>query len=423
MHKSVSPSSPEQPVGLPQRTQTVIVLVLALLVGAPLIATLLHVRLFGAQRDAGPATEAPAAAVPGSFKASAEQMAGLKLEPVAKIEFRSERVTEGKIAVNTERTTPVFSPYSGRVTRVFANQGDRVEQGTALLAVEAVEFVQAQSDLLGTANTLATARSQLTLAENTEQRKHGLYEAKGGSLQDWQQSQADLVTARNNVHSAESAVALVRSRLRILGKSNAEIRALESAKKINPEAYVRAPIRGTVTDRQIGRGQYIQTGATNPIFSIGDLSTVWLVANVREPDAPLMRRGQPLEVRVLAFPNRVFKARLAYVAPSIDAATRRLMVRAEVENPDGALMPEMFASFSIVTGGGSAAPAVPERAIIYEGDTARVWVAVKNDTVACRAIHTGRTTDGMVEVLDGLEAGEKIVTSGTLFIDRAVKSD
>src|SRR5262249_46634739 len=152
-------------------------------------------------------------------------------------------------------------------------------------------------------------------------------------------------------------------------------------------------------------------------FSIGNLSTVWLLANVRETDAPLMRLGAPVEVRVLAYPGRVFKATLTYVASAVDPSTHRLPVRAEVENPDGALKPEMFASFSIITGDEALAPGVPESAIIYEGDTARVWIANPDKSLALRQIRAGRvSSDGMVEVLDGLRDGDAIVTSGTLFI-------
>ena len=159
------------------------------------------------------------------------------------------------------------------------------------------------------------------------------------------------------------------------------------------------------------------------LFSIGDLSTVWLVANVRETDAPLMRLGAPMEVRVLAFPERIFKARLTYVAPSIDPNTHRLSVHAEVENPQSNLKPEMFATFSIITGGESIVPAVPESAVVYEGETARVWVAKDSGVIESRQIRAGRIVNGMVEAIAGIERGEKIVTSGTLFIDRAAKPD
>jgi cobalt-zinc-cadmium efflux system membrane fusion protein len=339
------------------------------------------------------------------------------------VTFRSEQVTDGKIAVDGDRTTPVYSPYSGRVTKIFANLGDHVRQGERLLALEAVEFAQAQNDLVSAASAVNTARSQLSLAQTNEQRKHALYDAKAGALQDWQQGQGELVTAQNALRSAETGLALVRNRLRILGKSDAEIGALEDAQKVDPVSFVLAPIGGKVTDRQVGLGQYIQAGASTPVYSIGDLSTVWLIGNVREADAPLMRRGVPVEVHVMALPGKVFKAKLTYVAPSVDPNTRRLQVRAEVENPDGELKPEMFASFSIITGKESASPAVPQDAIVYEGDNARVWVVQQDGAISSREIRVGRMSNGMVEVLAGLKPGQKLVTSGTLFIDRAARRD
>ena len=342
--------------------------------------------------------------------------------------FRPEQVTEGTIAVDDDLTTPVFSHYSGRVIKVIAMLGDVVEPGAPLFVIHASEFVQAQNDLITALANLRTARSQLTMAQTTEKRTHELYLAQGGSLKDWQQAQTDLITAQNTVRSDEIALHAVRNRLRILGKTDEEIASLEAqpTQKLDPVATVTAPVRGTITQRQIGVGQYINSeaaGATNPVYTISDLSTVYLIANVREVDAPLMHVGLPLEVHVLAYPDRVFKGKVSYVAPSIDPNTHRLPVRADVENPDGALKPGMFANFSIITGEAATAPAVPQEAIVYEGDRARVWVAGEGDTLALREIRTGRTSDGMVEVLAGLSAGEKVVTSGTVFIDRAARAD
>ena len=187
-----------------------------------------------------------------------------------------------------------------------------------------------------------------------------------------------------------------------------------------------APIGGTITQRQIGVGQYINseaTGAANPVFTISDLSTVYLIANVREVDAPLMRLGLPLEVHVLAYPDRVFKGKISWVAPSIDPNTHRLSVRADVENPDRRAEARDVCEFQHHHRGGRDGPAVPQSAIVYEGEQARVWVAGDGDTLALREIRVGRTSDGMVEVLAGLSAGEKVVTSGTVFIDRAARAD
>jgi cobalt-zinc-cadmium efflux system membrane fusion protein len=128
-------------------------------------------------------------------------------------------------------------------------------------------------------------------------------------------------------------------------------------------------------------------------------------------------------VRVPAYPGRVFNAKISWVAPSLDPNTHRLPVRADVENPDGGLKPAMFANFSITTGKDASAPAVPQSAVVYEGDTARVWLAHDDGTVESRTVRLGRVEDGMVEILDGLSAGDKTVTSGALFIDRAAATD
>ncbi|HXN15936.1 MAG TPA: efflux RND transporter periplasmic adaptor subunit [Usitatibacter sp.] len=370
---------------------------------------------------------APAAEAPGVFRPTKEQWASLQTAPMQTMTFRSELTTDGNIAFNDDATTPVFSPYSGRVTRLIAKLGDTVAKGAPLMAIEASEFVQGQNDLVAAFSALKTARAQAAQAEATEKRQHELYLAKAGALKDWLQSQTDLASARNNLRSAETAAEAARGRLRILDPSQEIIRKLEDAptgERLGTEALVRAPIAGTVTQRQVGLGQFITSatgGAANPVYSIGNLATVWLIANVREADAHFIRLGQPVEVRVLAYPGRVFKARIAWIAPAVDANTHRLPVRAEVENRDGSLKPMMFASFSIIAGETTSALAIPERAVVYEGEEARVFVARDDGTIALRLIRPGRTREGMLEVLSGLSAGERVVTGGALFVDRATR--
>ena len=398
--------------------RAVIALSLVLLAGAVAGAFLRPGK--GQTSDQTAASKTPS----GTFKPTEEQWKALEIEAVETRSFRTEQVTEGNIALDDDLNTPVFSPYSGRVTRLIAKLGDRVERGAPLFAVEATEFVQAANDLITAVSAQRTARVQLTQAEINEKRAHELYLAKGGALKDWQQSQTDLAAAQNALRSSDIALSAVRNRLRILGKTDKEIAALEAqqTQKLEPTAVVTAPIAGMVTQRQIGLGQYIPSvtsGASSPLYTIGDLSMVWLIANVREADAGSVRLGQPVEVRVLALPGRVFKATVSWVAPSIDPTTRRLPVRANVENPDGILKPNMFATFSIITGEATTAPAVPQGAIVYEGETARVWVAGADRTLSSREVRAGRTSDGMVEIRSGLSPGEMIVTRGTIFIDRA----
>ena len=423
-HSRTDVQSSRTVLRLPRRSQLVILAAVgALIVGWVLI------------RPAGPVLPPVSSTETAStqgFKPTPQQWAGFRIATIEARTFRDARDTDGKIALDDDLTTPVYSPYSGRVTKLFARAGEFVHQGDPLFAIAASEFVQGQNDLVSAVATLRTAQAQLNLARTNEKRQHDLYLAQGGALKDWQQSQVDLATAQGGLHSAEIALGAVRNRLRILGKSDHEIDAIENAtdlQQISGEAIVSAPISGTITQRQIGLGQNIvsatvSSGASAPVFAIGNLSKVWLVANARETDAPFLHVGDPVEVRVLAFPGRVFRARLTFVAPSIDPTIHRLPVRAEVENPDGELKPEMFASFRIITGTGETAPGVPENAVVYEGQTAHVWVADEaTKTVAIRQIRAGRVVDGMVEVLDGLKPGEKVVTAGALFIDRAVAGD
>jgi membrane fusion protein, heavy metal efflux system len=384
----------------PRSRQIRIATLLAVVVAAVILVLWLGGRLFGTHDEAAPAAASP----PGTFRPTAQQLKSLTVEPVALHGFVSEEQTEGKIAVNGDRATPVYSPYSGRVTRVIAGLGDAVKSGAPLATVEASEFVQAQNDL-------STAAAQVKLARISETRKHALYDAKGGSLQDWQSAQADLT-------AAETALNSVRNRLRILGVPDGQIDALEASHSMSSAATIVAPIAGVVVDRQVGPGQFLQAGGGTPVFTIADPSSVWLLANVREADAAQVHLGQAVEVRVLAYPKRIFKARITYVAALVDPNTHRIPVRAELPNTDAALKPEMFANFRILTSDSSDAPGVPEAAVVYEGEAAHVWVLSGDGLLAYRAIHTGRSNDGMVEVLDGLKPGEKVVTKGGLFIDQ-----
>ena len=360
----------------------------------------------------------------GAFRPSETQWASLRLASVRQVSFRDERATDGKIAINEDTTTPVFSPYSGRVTRLIAKPGDVVERGAPLFAIDASEFVQGQNDLVTAVAGVDKARSRLALAQTGEKRQRELLAIRGGALKDLEQAQSDLIGAQGDLRSAEIALAASRNRLRILGRSDEEIGKLEKVDRIGAESIVAAPIAGTVIQRKIGLGQYITVGATDPIFTVGDLSTVWLIANVRESDAPKMKVGAAVEVAVLAYPGRIFNAKLAYVAPALDPNTRRLPVRAEIRNPDHELLPEMFASFRIVSGDSRLMPSVPQEAVVYEGAQARVWVArPEQKSVVTRPIEVGATTNGLVEVRKGLSVGEAVVASGTLFIDRAATRD
>jgi len=402
---------------LPARVQVLLVLILMFAVGAGIWVA--KSRTNSDARD--PDAAGPSKKVTGVFYPTPAQWATLTVEPVQQRVFQSEHVTEGKIAVDEDRSTPIFSPYAGRVIKLFVKPGDTVTVGQPLFTVQAADMVQAQNDFISAATALNKARSAQNLAEIIDKRQRLLYEGKAVPLKEVQNARAALDAAENDVRSADVALEATRNRLRILGKTDQEITDFQEKGTIDPATLITAPIAGTIVQRKVGPGQYVGSGSTDPVFIIGDLSTVWVVAFIRETEAPIVHVGQQIYFTVLAYPERSFPATISYVAAALDPTTRRLLVRATVDNAAGLLKPEMFASVKILTGESDKAVAVPRDAIIYEGEAARVWVVRDKDNdkvIELQRIKVGLTNGSMVEVLKGLAPGDRVVTKGSLFIDR-----
>src|SRR6266446_5114311 len=331
------------------------------------------------------------------YTPSPAEWASLTIQPVTKRAFRAEHVTEGKIAVDEDRSTPVFSPYAGRVTKLLARPGDGVVQGQPLFVIEAADTVQAQNDFIAAMTGLNKARSALDLAQLQHKRAKDLFEGKAVPLKDYQQAEANLIQAQNDLRSTQTALEATRNKLRILGFTDEAISTFQEKGSINREITIFSPIAGTVVQRKIGPGQYVNSGASDPVFVIGDLSTVWLTAFVRETDASAVAVGQEMTFNVLALPGRTLTGRINYVAAAIDPATRRLMVRATVDNSNGQLKPEMFATVTIYAPDDQRSVGVPTQALIYEGDEVRVWVAHEDKSIELRQIKTGLTNGDLVE--------------------------
>ena len=406
---------------LSRRTQIVVLCVAAAAAGLAGGATLLA--------RGRKAVAEPAAASDGAFHPTRAQWASFDIRPVQVMQFQDEQHTDGRISTDDDRTTAVYSPFTGRVDRVMVRAGDSVARGQPLFAVSASEYLQAQSDLGAARAAVDTARAQLKAAQADEARLHELYKADGASLKDWQAAQVALATAQANARSADVALGAVRNRLLALGETGAKIAALEAAAaahRVDPLAVVYAPVSGTVVTRQVQPGQFLASassgGGATPALTVSDLSRVWLIANVREADAGRVHVGDAMDVRVMAIPGRVFHARTTYVGPTVDPVTRRVAVRAEIDNPERLLKPEMFADFSISTGPSRASPAVPAAAVAYEGQTAHVWVARRDGALVVRPVAVGRSRDGFLEVVSGLQPGDRVATGGALFVDRAAQA-
>jgi len=415
---------PQWARGLFSHAQTVVVVAVLAIVAAGIVLLTrdAHHAKVGAEADTEVSSQAKRLA---SYTPTAAQWENLGQKPVVSQTFRSEHVTEGKISINEDHSTPIYPPYAGRVTRLMAKPGDFVKQGQVLFYIEAADMVQAQNDFLAARSGLNKAKSQVSISEIIEKQNRSLYEGKAGPLRDFQTAETTLAQARADLRTAEAALEATRNRLTILGKTDEEIAAFQDQGKINSETPIYSPLPGTVVQRKIGPGQYvsyISTGAVDPVYTIGDLSTVWVVAYIRESEAPKVHIGQQMEFTMLAYPGMTFKAKIDHVAASLDPSVRRLMVRATIDNNDGRFKPEMFATVTIYTEEGESSLAVPRDAVIYEAQNARVWVVRKDKSIEVRQIKTGITSGGMIQVLEGLHPGETVVTKGSIFVDQAAGS-
>src|SRR5215470_12979594 len=361
---------------------------------------------------------------PNVIMVDGAQAQRLKIEPVRLREFRDERTAVGRIAFNDERTTSIFAPFQGRVLRLLAKPGDLIHPGSPLVVIDSPDLVQANADLISASVAVRKAENQVSLAERVARRQKLLYEAGAGTFKDLEQAASDLLNARNDLKTAAGQLTAARNRLRApFGKSDAEIARIEETHQVDRVAEIVSPIAGTVTARKVSPGQFVRTDNTDPMFSVGDLSSMWLIANVAETDIPLIKVGQEVAVQVMAYPGETFRARITYIGASVDPAVRRLTVRAEISNPEGKLKPDMFASFRILTGVPTQSPAVPAGAIMREGDgTMTTWVTTDRRNLAKRTVKVGLRQDGFAQILDGLRAGELVVTESALFLGNILTS-
>jgi membrane fusion protein, heavy metal efflux system len=352
-----------------------------------------------------------------TVRITADQMHQLEIAKVEAAVFRAEKQAIGQIAFNEDASTLVLTPFSGRVTRLIAKIGDAVKRGDPLFEIDSPEVVQAQTDLIAAVQGVDKNKSQLALAKRTFDRQSGLFAAKATSQRELEQANTDHTAAETDVRTAEGVLNAARNRLRVLGRSDLEVARLEKERLINPLIAITSPLDGTVIARKVGPGQYVRSDSAEPLYSIADLSMMWLKANVPENDIAFVRTGQEIEVRVLAVPDRVFKARIGAIGAASDATTRRVVVRSEIANPDGALKSEMFATFKIVTGSGEPEAAVPVEAAIRDGDLAFVWVERGPTLLERRKVKLGIEQNGRLQIREGLQPGERVVVRGAIFVD------
>jgi len=368
----------------------------------------------------GQAAKAPETSLPRDVAiATEEQLRQITVEPVTERTLEVERETTGKVAFNEERMTPVFTPYAGRVIEVKAAKGAVVQQGQPLLVIESPELVAAQNDLVAARSDESKARITLDAAQKSADRARRLHEREALATKDLQQAEADLARANDELRRAEAARAVVENRLALFGKNSKEL--MEAGNQgdgnLDRRVVTRAPISGTIVERKVGLGQYIKPDLPDPLFMISDLSTVWVMADVYESYLASIRVGQPVEITVPAYPGRTFPARISFINPTVDAATRTVRVRCLVPNAGGLLKPDMFAKIKIGAAAPQPVPVVPTSAIITQGAEALVFVEEAPGRFRRRPVKAGRDTQGSTVIEEGLKAGERVATRGVLLLN------
>ncbi len=334
---------------------------------------------------------------------SEQQATAVKTGQVGTRDFAVFRTAVGTIDFNENMLVQVFSQYPGKIIKALFNIGDDIRQGDVLFTIDSPDLLQAESTLLASAGVLE-------LQKRTLARVTGLLKAGGSAQKDVDQATSDQQTAEGNFKAAKNSV-------RIFGKSDEEIEQILATRKVDSALVVSSPIAGRVVSRNAAPGFLTQAGSVPPPFSVADISTMWMIANVIETDAPAYRVNQPVEVRVPAYPDIVFKGRVTTVGSTIDPTTHRQLVRSEVEDPQHLLRSGMFASFVIHVGDPVRALAVHANGIVREGDgTMTAWVTSDGRRFVKRTVTIGLQQDGWVQVLEGLRGDETVATDGAVFL-------
>jgi cobalt-zinc-cadmium efflux system membrane fusion protein len=331
-------------------------------------------------------------------------------------------VATGKILVMEDRMASIGPVHEGRIVNLYAGQGSVVRKGQKLADLESADIDQAEADYLKALadyeNAGRTSAAEVKFAQATYDRTKMLYEKTITAGKNLQQAEHDLelakATAASSVAGARVALSNARRHLLILGLKDSAIDALASKPSLASSVFsLTSPISGIVVERNATVGATVGSDAN--LFKIIDISSVWIDANVFEKDLERVRRGQEVKVTVPALPGVTFSGRVILISSTVDADTRSVKVRTQVPNPGGSLKPDMFANVEIITDVHRTAISIPQSALLDDGGKKVVFVASGNGYEK-RAVTVGIQSNDRVEILDGLQAGDKVVVKGNYLL-------
>lgn len=364
----------------------------------------------GCSRDKAEAPESPPPAATKNsdlihLSADALAQAAIEVHPVARGRFRVHREFPATVQPNENELAEVTTLIRGRVVDVYVDVGRDVKKGTPLTKLHSTELGLAEASAL-------KASAKLHEADLSYERARDLYQDKAISQAELQRREAEHGTAQAEARESHN-------RLELLGVPPQELQRLERDHTIKADVSLRAPFDGRVIMRNITRGEVVETA--QKLFTVADLSHVWVVGNVPEKDVRFIHKDQTVEVAAAAYPQAVFPGRITYISDVLDPATRTMRLRVTVENPERKLKPEMFATVRVYSDPSQDVLSIPLAAVQTGPKGKMVFVQRQADTFEMRTVKLAEESGEVVVVLDGLREGEPVVTKGSFVLKSEIE--
>ena len=336
----------------------------------------------------------------GLVKLDERMLQNIKIEEVSEKPMPTLLTVTGKVQCNEDKMTRILAPVSGQILNLAVKVGDTIKKGDTLFSINSREVAAAVSDYMG-------SQKDLDMAEKSYAMTKDLFEHLAASRISLQQAENELAKAKVQVARAKES-------LLVLGVNMNE---KEKTDGLNALIPIRASMDGTVIERHLTEGQFVQPD-NNPLVTIADLTTLWVLADVYERDLHLVKIGQKAEVITAAYPELCCMANVIRIGDVVDPVTRTVKVRFLVSDPTLSLKPEMFASVSIVLDEAARVLTVPEKAVFTEGGQNFVYVSTNDKEFSRKQVEITTGESGQLRILSGLKPGEKVVNDGVLLLSQ-----
>lgn len=335
---------------------------------------------------------------------------GLKVSAVREQVLGTGVAANGRIEALPDRTAQINAPVVGRVLRLAVQSGQAVKTGQTLVVLDSPEIrqlaVEQERARVESGAQVNAARSRVNLAKSTYGREKELVALKISARKDFQVAEAEL-------RQAEAELAVVRSRLQLSGSAlRSRLAGLGQGRaqaQADGSVVLTSPLSGVVTAQQVTTGEAVEPGKT--LFEVVNTTRVWATAQVYEKDLGRIRTGQGIEVVTQSYPGQTFKGAIQSIDPVLDPETRTLAVRAVLDNPQGLLKPQMFATLRLVTGQGKPIAVIPRSAVLNVEGKTLVYLQNNEDTFEAQEVVLGATVGDSVEVKEGVRAGDRVVSA------------